>query len=176
MHKNRCAISHIYKNIYISDIEHALNINELNKNKINAVLYLGTHNKAHSILNKYQTNNISHKFLKISDTCDSNITECFEPSWNYINEKIKNGCNILIHCKMGISRSPTIVAYYLTRKMHEHMINKGFVEPVLDDVLTLIKMNRPCSHPNKYFIQQLKSYENIKINLLDKTSIKTLVK
>jgi protein-tyrosine phosphatase len=176
MYKNRCAISHIYKNIYISDIEHALNINELITNKINAVLYLGTHNKAPSILNKYQTNNISHKFLKISDTCDSNITECFEPAWNYINEQIKNGCNILIHCKMGISRSPTIVAYYLTRKMHEHMINKGFVEPVLDDVLTLIKMNRPCSHPNKYFIQQLKSYENIKINLLYKTSIKTLVK
>jgi protein tyrosine phosphatase len=176
MYKNRCAISHIYKNIYISDIAYALNINELITNKINAVLYLGTHNKAPSILNKYQTHNISHKFLKISDACDSNITECFELAWNYINKQIKNGCNILIHCKMGISRSPTIVAYYLTRKMHEHMINKGSVEPVLDDVLTLIKMNRPCSHPNKYFIQQLKSYENIKINLLGKPSIKTLVK
>ena len=82
----------------------------------------------------------------------------------YLNKNVKLGYNILIHCKKGISRSPTIVAYYLMRKMFERMKSKCIMEPVMDDILRLIHINRPCSNLNKTFIQQLKKYEynNIK--------------
>lgn len=158
-------ISHIYKNIFISDINHSYNINELLNNNIQAILYLGTTNKSQKILDLYQYLNINYKFLKSNDTCESDISTCFEPSWEFINKNVNKNVNILIHCKKGISRSPTIVAYYLTRKMHERMKTQGTTEPVLTDILTLIKMNRPCAKPNKFFIQQLKNYENININL-----------
>lgn len=163
MESNQFKISHIYKNIYISDLEYACDINELTRYNIKSILYLGISNKSKYILDLYKECNIRHKYLKIADTTDSNISECFEPSWQFINYNIKKGRNILIHCTKGISRSPTIVAYYLTRKMHERMKDQGTTEPVLNDILTLIKIHRPCSQPNKYFLQQLKNYENINI-------------
>lgn len=156
-------ISHIYKNIFISDLAHAYNIDELINNNIRAILYLGTKNNSKYILDLYKSNNILYKFLKINDTCKSNISEYFEPAWDFINKNVSNNINILIHCRKGISRSPTIVAYYLTRKMHERMKKNGTTEPVLDDILTLIKTNRPCVKPNKFFIKQLKNYEDVNI-------------
>lgn len=159
-------ISHIYKNIFISNMVNSLNVNELINKNIHSILYLGINNKSNTILNKYKDNNIKHKFLKISDSYFSPITSCFEPAWEFINKQICNGNNILIHSYNGISRAPTIVAYYLTRKMFERMEHNNNIEPVLADVLTLIKLNRPCSQPNKYFLQVLKNYENIKSNNL----------
>lgn len=161
-------ISHIYKNIYISDIYHSNNIKELSKYNIKAILYLGNTDKSKEILNSYIKLGIDYKFLKVIDTCDSNISACFEPSWNFINQHIIQNKNILIHCRKGISRSPTIVAYFLTRKMLEHMKTKGHIEPVLMDILILMKKNRPCINPNRFFLKQLKNYENINIKSLVK--------
>jgi protein-tyrosine phosphatase len=163
-------ISHIYKNLYISDISAACDISSLIDNKIFAVLHLGNHYKDAQILKEYASHNIEHMFLKINDSLNSNISACFESAWEFINNNIKKHKNILIHCTKGISRSPTIVAYYLTRKMHDLMKKNSCIGPVLDDILTLIKAHRPCIKPNRYFIQQLKNYENININ------INTLVK
>jgi hypothetical protein len=157
-------ISHIYKNIFISDIKQSYNIVELLDNNIKAILFLGSKNKSKYILDLYNINKIKHIFLKIDDTFKSDITECFEPSWVFINKNINKNTNVLIHCIKGISRSPAIVAYYLTRKMHERMENIGTTFPVLDDILILIKKSRHCSNPNKFFIKQLKNYENINIS------------
>lgn len=167
-------ISHIYKNIYISGIEHACIIDKLIDNNIRAILYLGITNKAKNIIDVYNKHNIKHKYIQIGDAHNSNISKCFEPSWKFINNNIKKGRNVLIHCTKGISRSPTIVAYYLMRKMHERMNCKGNPEPVLDDILTLIKINRSCVKPNRFFIHQLKKYESI--NITKSTKIKILEK
>jgi protein-tyrosine phosphatase len=158
-------ISHIYKNFFISDILNSNNINELKRLNIKSVLQLGIKKKSSEIIDLYKKFNINYHFLEINDSYTSDISKCFEPAWKIINNslnKFKN-CNILIHCNKGISRSPIIVAYFLTRKMHEKLSdNKN--KSVVDDILTLIKMNRPCSNPNKIFIKQLKNYENIVIN------------
>lgn len=159
-------ISHIYKNIYISDIKNACDITQLKKNNIKAILYLGINQKSDDILNEYKKNNIKHKFLQISDTEKSSISDCFEPSWIFINKYINEPYNILIHCVKGVSRSPTIVTYYLTRKLQERMKDKGYIEYVVDDIIELIQFSRPCANPNKNFIQQLKNYEIIKIQSL----------
>lgn len=161
-----CEISHIYKNIYISDIQHSYNIIKLITNDIWAILYLGTSNKSQKILDLYKTCGIDHLFLKINDADNSDISRCFQPAWEFINKNVKSGYNILIHCKKGISRSPAIVAYYLMRKMYERMKIKCYMEPIMDDVLKLIYINRPCSNLNKTFIQQLKKYEHSNMNIV----------
>jgi protein tyrosine phosphatase len=118
-------ISHIHKNIYISDIYNACDINELKIHNIKAILHLGDFNKSQGVLQKYIDNCINNKFLEIRDTLKSDISECFEESYGFINFHVKQRNNILIHCKKGISRSPSIVAYYLLRKMYEHKIKKN---------------------------------------------------
>jgi hypothetical protein len=162
---NKFKISHIYKNFFISDILTSNNINELKRLNIKSVLQLGIKKKSSEIIDLYKKFNINYHFLEINDSYTSDISKCFEPAWKFINNSLNNfkNCNILIHCNKGISRSPIIVAYFLTRKMHEKLSdNKN--KSVVDDILTLIKMNRPCSNPNKIFIKQLKNYENIVFN------------
>jgi predicted protein tyrosine phosphatase len=159
------SISHIYKNIYISDYDKASNINTILRHKIGAVLYLGSKEKPIGILKNYKNYKINYRFIQITDTKDSDLSGCFKQVWDFINTQSAEKKNIIVHCRHGISRSPSVVAYYLMRLMHAYMKSRNENYPVLDDVLILIHMNRPCIRPNSGFIKQLKSYENKKINI-----------
>jgi len=161
-------ISHIYKNIYISDLYYSYNVDRLNKHNIKAILYLGDGNKPGHVLKLYEDNNITHKFLKIKDMTSYNLSDSFNASWEFLNEHVKKNYNILVHCKQGISRSPTIVAHFLMRKMHEYNFHRKSAwdksnERITGEILELIHINRPCSNPNKSFIRQLEKYEELNI-------------
>ena len=157
-------ISHIYKNIFISDIYTSCDIDKLKKYNITSILHIGYKNKPKSILLKYMDNDINNMFIKLNDNAYSNVSDCFETSYNYISN-ISNKQNILIHCTKGISRAPTIVAYYLLRKMIDYMKKKKYQEYVLHDILKLIHLKRPVSNPNMHFISELKKYENNNIHI-----------
>lgn len=166
MHKSKpryCStdhISHIYKNIYISNYKNAERFNKLQNHNIGAILYIGNKQKTPNVIHKYNNNNINYKFISMRDDIESDITKCFEPSWNFINENINKNHNILVHCCKGISRSPTIVAYYLMRMIHEYKLNKcNKIQPMLNEILDLIHLHRPCINPNMNFILQLKIWE-----------------
>ena len=149
------SISHIYKNIYIGDIASSYDVYNLLNNKISSILYLGTKNKSNHIIDIYNKYKINHLFLNVNDSRDSNIVKCFIPAWNFIEKNISKDKNILIHCNKGISRSPIIAASYFMKKLKVKDSQKN----ITDDVLQFIKLNRPCSMPNKHFIKQLKEYE-----------------
>jgi len=157
------SISHIYKNIYISDYDKASDINTILKHNIGAVLYLGSREKPVGILKNYENYNIDYEFIQINDNEDANLSTCYKKVWNFINASIKK--NVVVHCRYGVSRSPSVVAYYLMRLMHSYMKSRNEKYPVLDDVLMLIYKNRPCIKPNSGFLKQLKLYENKKINI-----------
>jgi protein-tyrosine phosphatase len=157
-------VSCIYKQIFISNQQNSCDINLLKQNDIKAILHLGNVKKSDEILLKYKKNNIVHKFIKMHDMYNTNINHCCNISYDYINQFTKSGDNILIHCKLGISRSPTIVAYYLMHTMHEYMKKNNEVYPVLDEIMDLMRINRPCIKPNKSFINQLKIVEKNAIN------------
>ena len=61
--------------------------------------------------------------IPVSDTIYSNISDCFETAWQFINDNAEQHRNVLVHCQKGISRSPTIVASYLMRILYEHKKN-----------------------------------------------------
>lgn len=154
-------ISHIYKQIYLSNYKNAERISMLNDHHIGAVLYIGKCPKSPKIQKLYDENSINHIFIHMDDTIDANISDCFETSWKFINENVNNGKNILVHCRQGISRSPTIVAYYLMRMLYEYKLkHNSKIQPYLNEILDLIHLYRPCVKPNINFILQLKMYEN----------------
>jgi protein tyrosine phosphatase len=154
-------ISHIYKNIYLSNYKNAENINRLNEHNIGAILYIGNRPKSPNIKQLYINNNINHRFIHMNDSIYANISECFEPSWKFITKNAEQDRNILVHCHKGISRSPTIVAYYLMRILYEYKFkHHNKIQPVLNEILDLIHLYRPCANPNINFILQLKMYES----------------
>ena len=61
------------------------------------------------------------------------------------------GGHILVHCKMGISRSASTVCAYLMKSLNWS----------LEQALAHVKKRRPIANPNDGFIEQLKIYEGM---------------
>lgn len=92
---------------------------------------------------------IKGKCINISDTFEQYVEKFFDETHNFIEEARRNKCNILVHCKAGISRSPTIAIAYLMKWKQLH----------LQDAYDFVKKCRPQISPNLNFIGQLMNYE-----------------
>lgn len=88
-----------------------------------------------------------HIYLTDSDTMD--ITKYFDQAFNFIESARKKGEKILIHCKLGISRSTAIIIGYLIKYM-------GYST---SSALEFLKSKRSSVHPNPGFISQLNLFE-----------------
>lgn len=138
-------------------------------NNINHVidrLFIGDH-KAASTLNILTDHNISHivnatqevpnyfksKFhyinLGLKDKWeDEDILGVLEPSYRYIDNVLKvDNSRVLVHCHAGISRSASIVIYYLMKKY----------ELSFEKALNFLKNKRMIVSPNPWYTYQLKN-------------------
>lgn len=148
-------ISRISKNIYISDWTGSLNVSELKRLGICAVLCLNDRFKTEEDMLRYEQNGISHKHIAIYDDVDVNIMKYFTEIYKYMYDSTKCG-GVLVHCTAGISRSVTAVASYMVRRglRKNRDINTSIV-------LKYIKQKRNCANPNPSFIRQLNIYESM---------------
>jgi len=92
---------------------------------------------------------IKYHRVPVQDTWHQNITEYFDDAFRFIAEAHANGSAVLVHCRAGISRSPTVVLAYLMQR-------EGMS---LNDAYTVLKRVRPCVSPNLDFMGQLVQYE-----------------
>lgn len=86
-----------------------------------------------------------------------------EIAYHFINTAVKNNENILVHCMAGISRSVSMVIYYLMKK------NKIDY----DTAFNFVKNKRTIANPNDSFRKQLKLFhvKRDKYNSNDSTNI-----
>ena len=120
--------------LYISDISKSSNLCYLEENNITHIINC-TPAPCHF------PSKIEYLHLPMEDVADTNITQHFQSSFEFIKgSKEKNG-RTLVHCEAGISRSATIVLSYLIqgekmslKEAHSHLLsarklispNKGF--------------------------------------------------
>ena len=90
---------------------------------------------------------VNYLFFDIDDNPRENIKCIFKECYDFIDKNVKNNKNVLVHCQMGISRSTTIVIYYLMKKNN---IN-------FEEAYNIVKEKRGVTNPNYGFIEQLKS-------------------
>jgi len=148
-------ISKISKNIYISDWTGSLNISELNRLGIRAVLCLNDRFKTETDMSNYAKEGIIHKHIALYDDVDVNIMTHFPEIYKFMYDATRRG-GILVHCTAGISRSVTAVASYMIR--YGLRKNRQMSIPI---VLRYIKQKRNCANPNPSFIRQLNIYESM---------------
>lgn len=83
--------------------------------------------------------------LRLDDLDDAPIYDTFSPACEFIDAALLEGGTVYVHCLMGISRSPTIVAAYLIWK-------RGIG---LEEALRILRAARPIIEPNNGFLSAL---------------------
>lgn len=139
-------------------------INQVDKN-----IFIGDHNAAKSreILRNFGINFIVNTTIEVPSYFendpslhyltlglydnptpgDENLFDVLEPSYRYIMNVIKRNpdARILVHCHAGISRSSSIVLYYLMR-------TRGWD---YQTSLKYLKERRPIVNPNNWYAKML---------------------
>lgn len=101
-------------------------------------------------LTKYRHTSVKYFSFTVEDSLADNISDFFAPCIHFLDTVFQNPTHkVLVHCAMGISRSPTIVAVYLMARMGRS----------LDEALKFIESRRVIIEPNTNFISQLHAWE-----------------
>ena len=127
----------ITENIYLGDSSHSED--ELLKLEITHIFNISpiTYRKYDKIIEtKYE----------LEDSKDQNIIDIFPIIISKLKELVDKNYKIYIHCYAGVSRSPSVVIYYLMKYNH---MNYG-------QAYEFVKNIRYIIEPNANFIKQLK--------------------
>ena len=132
-------MNYIIDNIYLGDRFAAANLENLKKNNITTVV-----NCAREVVSNYT--DIRYIELSLEDYEDEKIFPKFEVAYKFIKKHPEN--NILVHCAAGMSRSASVVIYYL---MKEYKWD-------FETCLNYTKERRPVVSLNPGYEQQLTEY------------------
>jgi len=87
--------------------------------------------------------------IPVQDSEYADILIHLPDACRFIQKAVDDGGHVLVHCRMGISRSATVIAAYLMSTRHI---------PV-QKALAIIKRARPQIQPNYGFIKELHAFE-----------------
>lgn len=136
--------------LFLGTIKNANNLEEIKDLGIKYIL-----NCANDVQCKNISNYIKYCQLNLTDSPDIDITTFFDQAFSFIELARTKKEKILIHCKLGVSRSPSILIGYLIKHM-------GYTA---ESALEFLKSKRSQVYPNSGFIYQLYEYEKkLKIN------------
>ncbi|KAJ3605615.1 hypothetical protein NHX12_027660, partial [Muraenolepis orangiensis] len=89
--------------------------------------------------------------IRVSDEASADLLTHWDHTHSFITRAKKSGSKVLVHCKMGVSRSvSTVVAYAM----------KEYGWP-LDEAFNHVRQKRAVVQPNPRFMRQLAEYEAI---------------
>lgn len=142
-------VDEIINGLFVGNLETTKDINFLSRNGIKYVLSL-TGSNVYLDPKKY-----NHIQFKITDSPYQDIITLFDPCYDFIDDGIKRGVGVLVHCDAGKSRSTSIVIAYLMK-----LFGKTYRQ-----IYNYVKTKRHIAEPNIGFVYQLKLYEKMNYTL-----------
>lgn len=89
--------------------------------------------------------------VRVYDDEQTDLLKHWDKTFKYISRARTEKSKVLVHCKMGISRSASVVIAYAMKAY-----NWDF-----DQALRHVKDKRNCIKPNKSFLAQLETYQGM---------------
>jgi protein-tyrosine phosphatase len=139
---NNQDLHEVYPNIFVGNISTSFNKEHLKNKGITHIL------SVIDGMGKTYPNDFTYMNLKAIDNKECNLSQYFENSYQFINDAIRKGGKVYVHCICGVSRSVSVVIAYL--------IKEKKMSP--EKALMSIKTIRPVANPNQGFREQLKLY------------------
>ncbi|KAJ7344148.1 hypothetical protein JRQ81_000098 [Phrynocephalus forsythii] len=136
--------SRIFDYLYLGSEWNAANFEELQKNRVTHILNVTRE------IDNFFPDQFTYMNVRLYDEEASQLLPHWTDTYGFISDARAKG-RVLVHCKMGVSRSgSTVIAY----AMKEY----GWS---LERALGHVRERRPIVHPNPGFMRQLEFYEGI---------------
>ncbi|KAI5716101.1 hypothetical protein M8J76_000996 [Diaphorina citri] len=143
--KQMDAATEIFPHVYLGSEWNASNLEELARNGVCHILNV--------------TREIDNFFPGIFDYCNirvydddkTDLLKHWDNTYKYITSAKNQGSKVLVHCKMGISRSASVVIAYAMKAYNWDLTR----------AMAHVRQKRNCIKPNANFITQLETYQGI---------------
>ncbi|XP_054294046.2 protein phosphatase Slingshot homolog 3 [Pongo pygmaeus] len=137
--------SRIFPHLYLGSEWNAANLEELQRNRVTHIL-----NMAREIDNFYPERFTYHN-VRLWDEESAQLLPHWKETHRFIEAARAQGTHVLVHCKMGVSRSAATVLAYAMKQY----------ECTLEQALRHVQELRPIARPNAGFLRQLQIYQGI---------------
>ncbi|XP_049867630.1 protein phosphatase Slingshot isoform X2 [Pectinophora gossypiella] len=139
------APTEIFDHVYLGSEWNASNLEELQRNGVRHILNVTRE------IDNFFPGMFDYLNIRVYDDDKTDLLKHWDNTFKYINKARNEGSKVLVHCKMGISRSASVVIAYAMKAF-----NWNF-----EKALKHVKMKRNCIKPNTNFISQLETYQGI---------------
>jgi len=130
--------------LFLGDLKISQDLNRLKQLERKVILDMAGLNYSYR-----KEHNIICQSIKAEDEPDFDLRVHFKGCFDFIHEHRVKGENVLVHCRVGKSRSATIVIGYL---MHSQKMD-------FQTAFQFVKEIRSIAQPNEGFVEQLKKLE-----------------
>ncbi|XP_073816292.1 protein phosphatase Slingshot isoform X2 [Musca autumnalis] len=139
------APTEIFEHVYLGSEWNASNLEELQKNGVRHILNVTRE------IDNFFPGMFDYLNVRVYDDEKTNLLKHWDNTFRYITRAKAEGSKVLVHCKMGVSRSASVVIAY-AMKAYNWEFQKA---------LQHVKERRSCIKPNKNFLNQLETYRGM---------------
>lgn len=132
-------MSLITEGLYLGDYRDATSKKWLKQHNISHIVNCAKEHK------EYFPGDFVYLSLNLDDSEEQVIYHVLEQSFQFIKDALDKGGSVLVHCHAGISRSSSVLIYYLMKATNNEY----------DRMYFYVKSRRPQVDPNPGFIKQL---------------------
>ncbi|XP_076624755.1 protein phosphatase Slingshot isoform X3 [Colletes latitarsis] len=139
------APTEIFDHVYLGSEWNASNLEELQKNGVRHILNVTRE------IDNFFPGMFTYLNVRVYDDEKTDLLKHWDDTFKYITKAKKEGSKVLVHCKMGVSRSASVVIAY-AMKAYNWDFSQAWKH---------VKDKRNCIKPNNSFLIQLETYQGI---------------